>query len=403
MLAVGALRAFARGPVPPPAVRSPRYDIPAPAAAGSVRTAVHFRISRRTRCRAPAGWRGRRASQCARRLAAKDTRQSGRPSGLVLRIAGSRWLEARIQVAVIPGVRALHEVLLRVSEKLEPRRARIQAQHSQRYGALVARRNVHGQALHGHAPFARSQVGEPDQAEGKRRRRVAAGGAGDGRPAVLPMAQVARAGRPAKGCIPGWLRCSLPPGSTPGIAGEGRAGSVRGTPGARCAARRRRRRAGPGPPAPAAPPGGRTAPPAAPRARRRPFGAARMRRVTLRSRSQAWRVSRVPRISSAKFSAVSASSSSPGSNNAGRRASFRNSSMAPRICSGPWGALRGGGCIGPPILAPCGARLATLRRTPAKRPAAGPKACPHKHWIPALQCAILNGSDGYHHRQRRMD
>ena len=107
---------------------------------------------------------------------------------LVGRGAAAR-LQARVQIAMVARVDAHHEVLLGIGEQLEARGRGVEAQQAQGCGPLAARRNVDGQALHRHPPFAPAQVREPDQAERKNRRRVAFGRRGNGRPAVLPVAQ----------------------------------------------------------------------------------------------------------------------------------------------------------------------------------------------------------------------
>jgi len=64
-------------------------------------------------------------------------------------------LEARIQIAVVARVDARHEILFAIREQLEACGGWVEAQQAQRGGALMARRDVEGQAFHGHPPFAR--------------------------------------------------------------------------------------------------------------------------------------------------------------------------------------------------------------------------------------------------------
>jgi hypothetical protein len=90
---------------------------------------------------------------------------------------------------VIARIDGRDEVLFRIGEKLEVCGGGVEAEKPHGGGALLARGGIRErQPFHREAPLGHAQVRQPDEPEGKQRRGVTLGRAGDGSPSVLSVA-----------------------------------------------------------------------------------------------------------------------------------------------------------------------------------------------------------------------
>jgi hypothetical protein len=104
-----------------------------------------------------------------------------------IRSGSAAGLQAGVEVAMITRVDADDVVTVIKDEDFEAGRRWVEAEDTQRGGAFLAVRKVHGEALYGDAGFTITQISEPDQAESENIGMVGIGRAGDGGPTVLAV------------------------------------------------------------------------------------------------------------------------------------------------------------------------------------------------------------------------